>query len=129
MRIPIYLQLVSLLLISSLIGLAVISIAVWITTHSFVLDIRASRLSLTASLKAAELASNLDVMQTSAGFVSTRVLIQMALMRYNQGNNTEQNWSESKSDMQAAIGGMASLGQILLLQARVSLPKTAYFSD
>ena len=128
MRIPIYLQLASLLLISSLIGLAVISIAVWITTHSFVLDIRASRLSLTASLKAAELASNLDVMQTSAGFVSTRVLIQMALMRYNQGNNTEQNWSESKSDMQAAIGGMASLGQILLLQARVSLPKTAYFS-
>ena len=122
MRIPIYLQLASLLLISSLIGLAVISIAVWITTHSFVLDIRASRLSLTASLKAAELASNLDVMQTSAGFVSTRVLIQMALGRYNQGNNTEQNWSESKADLQAAIGGMASLGQILLLQARVSLP-------
>ncbi|KAF7186019.1 Two-component system protein B [Pseudocercospora fuligena] len=119
MRIPIYLQLASLLLISSLIGLAVISIAVWITTHSFVLDIRASRLSLTASLKAAELASNLDVMQTSAGFVSTRVLIQMALMRYNNGNNTEQNWNESKSDLQAAIGGMASLGQILLLQARV----------
>ncbi|KXT15686.1 hypothetical protein AC579_139 [Pseudocercospora musae] len=119
MRIPIYLQLASLLLISSLIGLAVISIAVWITTHTFVLDIRASRLSLTASLKAAELASNLDVMQTSAGFVSTRVLIQEALKRYNQGNNTDQNWSTSKADLQAAIGGMASLGQILLLQARV----------
>ncbi|KXT05262.1 hypothetical protein AC578_8380 [Pseudocercospora eumusae] len=120
MRIPIYLQLASLLLISSLIGLAVISIAVWITTHNFVLDIRASRLSITASLKAAELASNLDVMQTSAGFVSTRVLIQEALARYNdQGNNTDQNWSASKSDLHAAIGGMASLGQRLLLQARV----------
>ncbi|EME82950.1 uncharacterized protein MYCFIDRAFT_58316 [Pseudocercospora fijiensis CIRAD86] len=119
MRIPIFLQLASLLLISSLIGLAVISIAVWITTHNFVLDIRASRLTLTASLKAAELASNLDVMQTSAGFVSTRVLIQQALIRYDTGANPDQDWSESKDDLQAAIGGMASLGQILLLQARV----------
>lgn len=120
MRIPIRIQLGSLILLASLIGLAVISIAVWITTHNFVLNLRASRLALTASLKAAQLASNLDVMQTSASFVSSRVLIQNALMRYNDdGNNTAENWNTSSQDLQAAIGGESSQGQSLLLQARV----------
>lgn len=60
MRIPIRIQLGGVILVSSLIGLAVISIAVWVTIHEFVLDLRASRLALTASLKAAQLATNLD---------------------------------------------------------------------
>ncbi|KAK4504136.1 hypothetical protein PRZ48_005052 [Zasmidium cellare] len=120
MRIPIRVQLGSLILLASLIGLAVISIAVWITTHNFVLRLRASRLAQTASLKAAQLASNLDVMQTSAGFVSSRVLIQNALRRYNvDGNNTGENWDNAKADLQAAIGGESSQGQSLLLQAKV----------
>ncbi|KAF2170020.1 hypothetical protein M409DRAFT_64403 [Zasmidium cellare ATCC 36951] len=120
MRIPIRVQLGSLILLASLIGLAVISIAVWITTHNFVLRLRAERLAQTASLKAAQLASNLDVMQTSAGFVSSRVLIQNALKRYNDvGNNTSENWANSLADLQAAIGGESSQGQSLLLQARV----------
>lgn len=120
MRIPIRIQLGGVILLSSLVGLAVISIAVWITIHDFVLDLRASRLALTASLKAAQLASNLDVMQTSSSFVSTRVLIQNALTRYNaRGNNTAANWVSSITDLQAAIGGDASLGQALLLQTRV----------
>lgn len=120
MRIPIRIQLGSLLLLSSLIGLAVISIAVWITVHGFVLEIRASRLALTASLKAGQLSSNLDVMHTSASFVTTRVLIQNALQRYNDyRNNTPANWANAAADMAAAIGGEASLGQQLLMQSRV----------
>lgn len=64
-------------------------------------------------------------MQTSSGFVSTRVLIQNALIRYNtNGNNTDANWVNSITDLQAAIGGDASLGQGLLLQTRV-WPKDA----
>jgi osomolarity two-component system sensor histidine kinase SLN1 len=125
MRIPIRIQLGSLLLLSSLAGLAVISVATWITTQRFVLEIRASRLALTASLKAAQLASNLDVMQTSVGFITTRVLVQRALSRYNlSGNNTETNWNSTRSDIQAAIGGGGSLGQQLLMQARI-YPKNA----
>ncbi|CZT21041.1 related to Two-component system protein B [Ramularia collo-cygni] len=120
MRIPIRIQLGGVILVSSLIGLAVISIAVWVTIHAFVLDLRASRLALTASLKAAQLATNLDIMQTSSGFVSTRILIQNALTRYNtRDNNTAANWVNSIADIQAAIGGDASLGQALLLQIRI----------
>ena len=120
MRIPIREQLGLLILLSSLIGLAVVAIATWVTNHNFVLAIRSSRLSLTASLKAAQLTSNLNLMQTSANFITTRVLIQGALQRYNlDGNNTQANWGNAMSDMHDAISGEGSLGQSLLLQSMV----------
>lgn len=120
MRLSIRSQLGLLILLSSLIGLAVVSVATWISNHNFVLSIRSSRLSITASLKAAQLASNLNLMQTSANFVSTRVLIQQAIGRYNtNGNNTVTNWEEAASDMADALGGAGSLGQTLLLQSQV----------
>lgn len=120
MRIPIREQLALLILTSALIGLAVISVATWVTNHAFVLSVRSSRLSLTASLKAAQLASNLDIMETSANFVASRVLIQNALMRYEQqNNNTDANWARARSDMNSAIGGGSSTGQSLLLQSIV----------
>lgn len=125
MRIPIREQLALLILTSALIGLAVISVATWITNHAFVLDVRSTRLSLTASLKAAQLASNLDIMQTSVGFISSRVLVQSALQRYSQqSNNTAANWVRASSDMGSAINGGGSIGQALLLQSKV-FPKDA----
>lgn len=64
-------------------------------------------------------------MQTSSSFVSTRILIQNALARYNtRGNNTAANWVNSVADLQAAVGGGASIGQALLLQTRI-WPKDA----
>ncbi|KAK5170902.1 Histidine kinase osmosensor [Saxophila tyrrhenica] len=121
MRIPIREQLALLILLSSLIGLAVISIATWISNHHYVLSICKSRLALTASLKAGQLAANLALMQTTATFISTRVLIQAALNRYNEnGNNTANNWEDASADMMAAI----SAGQGLLLQT-VIMPKNA----
>lgn len=120
MRIAIREQLGLLILLSSLIGLGVIAVATWVTNHNFVLSIRSSRLSLTASLKAAQLASNLNLMQTSANFVTSRVLIQNALSRYNRnGNNSDSNWSSASADMEAAVGGEGSVGQALLLQSMV----------
>jgi osomolarity two-component system sensor histidine kinase SLN1 len=123
MRIPIREQLALLILLSALIGLAVISIATWISNHEFVLSICSSRLALTASLKAAQLASNLDLMQTTASFLTTRIIIQFALQRYNQmGNDTKANWLFAVPDMAAAIGNGGSVGQALLLQSMI-LPK------
>ncbi|OCK85852.1 putative histidine kinase HHK5p [Lepidopterella palustris CBS 459.81] len=117
MRISIREQLGCLVLLASLIGLAVIAIATWITNHNFVLGIRASRLTLTASLKAAQLSSNLFLMQSSAKAIATRILIQNALQRYNQGNDTAENWVRSESDLQAVFQGDQQA--TLLLQARV----------
>ncbi|GAB7355162.1 hypothetical protein MBLNU459_g5730t1 [Dothideomycetes sp. NU459] len=126
MRIPIREQLAGLILIASAIGLGVISIATWYTNHNFVLEIRSSRLSLTASLKAAQLASSLSLMESSAQFIASRVLIQQALTRYNTfGNNSAANWAAAQADMAAAIAGgnTGGIGQSLLLQSKI-LPKT-----
>ena len=137
MRIPIRAQLACLVLIASLIGLAVIAIATWVrlrllvavgqrltrlargqvTTHSFVLNIRATRLSLTASLKSAQLASNLLLMQSTVKATATRVLIQSALQRFNNGNDTAANWKASESDLQAVFEG--DHGASMLLQSQI----------
>ncbi|KAK5147244.1 hypothetical protein LTR04_000879, partial [Oleoguttula sp. CCFEE 6159] len=77
-----------------------------VTNHKFVLDIRSSRLSLTASLKAAQLTSNLALMESTVKSTATRVLIQNALKLYNdQGNNTADNWNRAQADLEAALGG------------------------
>ncbi|KAF2808282.1 uncharacterized protein BDZ99DRAFT_51002 [Mytilinidion resinicola] len=117
MRIPIREQLGCLVLLASLIGLAVVAIATWVTNHGFVLDIRASRLALTASLKAAQLSSNFLLMQSSVKSTATRVLIQSSLQRYNNGNNTEANWVRSTADLQAVFQGDQQAA--LLLQAQI----------
>ncbi|KAF1808339.1 putative histidine kinase HHK5p [Eremomyces bilateralis CBS 781.70] len=119
MRIPIREQLALLVLISALVGLTVISVATWITNQNFVLSVRASELALTASLKAAQLASNLQLMQSLVSTVSTRLIIQLALERYYGGNDTESNWTRSFDDIQAAVNGVRDGG--LAMQATVSL--------
>ncbi|KAF2770246.1 hypothetical protein EJ03DRAFT_270878 [Teratosphaeria nubilosa] len=120
MRVNITTQLGLLILLSFLIGLAVVSVATWVANHNFVLDIRSQRLSMAASLKAAQLASDLNLMQTAANFISTRVLIQRALRNYTQnGVDTGSLWAAAETDMADAISGSGSLGQELLLQTMV----------
>lgn len=122
MRIPIREQLALLILLASLISLAVISIATWVLEHNLVLAHRASTLALTASLKAAQLASDINLMQTTADFITTRIVIQQALSNYRlTGNNTAANWADADVDMAAVIGGgsAGSVGQSLLLQTKV----------
>lgn len=120
MRIPIREQLGFLVLLVSLVALAVIAAATWVTNHNFVLGIRASRLTLTASLKASQLASNLLLMQSTVRSASSRIVIQRQLQRYNDGNVTYRssaNWTTSRSDLAAVFDGGQQM--TLLLQAQV----------
>jgi len=78
---------------------------------------RLSSLSLTASLKAAQLSSNLLLLQSSVQAMSTRIVVQNVLLLYNEGNNTQENWSRAAADLQTAIGGgptSALLLQVIL---------------
>ncbi|KAF2017674.1 putative histidine kinase HHK5p [Aaosphaeria arxii CBS 175.79] len=126
MRIPIREQLGCLVLLASLIGLAVIAIATWITNHNFVLDIRSTRLSLTASLKSAQLASNLLIMQTTVKQSATRIIIQLALQRYNRGNNTEASWARAREDLQAIF--QADGDSRLAIQAQLYAANNSAYS-
>ena len=78
---------------------------------------RESGLSLTASLYSNQLRASLVLMQTSVTTLATRVLLQNALQRYNNGNNTDANWVRTVSDIQGTLSGRG-IGA-MLLQARV----------
>lgn len=78
---------------------------------------RLSSLSLTAAFYASQLNSNLVLLQSSVKATSTRVLIQSALQRYNNGNNTVENWIRPLMDIESAISGIGTSS--MLLQARI----------
>ncbi|KAL8845654.1 MAG: hypothetical protein Q9221_009183 [Calogaya cf. arnoldii] len=116
MRIPIREQLGLLVLLTCLFALAVVTIATWVNNYNFVVGVRLSTLSLTASLYANQLRAGLVLMQSSVVTATTRVIIQNALRRYDNGNNTEANWVNAVSDLQSALLGR---GAAMLVQARI----------
>ncbi|KAF1914232.1 hypothetical protein BDU57DRAFT_287602 [Ampelomyces quisqualis] len=118
MRIPIREQLGCLVLLASTIGLAVVAIATWLTNHSFVLAIRATRLSLTASLKAAQLSSNLSLLQILVVQAANRLSPQSALDRFYGGNYSSSNWGRTTEDYDAVFTGDA--------QTRVAIQAQIY---
>ena len=77
---------------------------------------RQADLTLTASLYASQLYSNLFLLQSAVVAASTRVLIQNALQRYNNGNNTNENWNRSNSDLGAGLSGGAQSASLLQAQ-------------
>ena len=110
-------QLALLVLLCCLICLAVISVATWITNTNFVTGVSLSNLALTASLYSQQLSASLILLEASIQSISTRVLIQNSLRRYNQGNNTRENWINAQNDLQTAlVGGGSSQA---LVQGRV----------
>ncbi|KAI1620423.1 osomolarity two-component system, sensor histidine kinase SLN1 [Exophiala viscosa] len=114
MRVSIREQLGLLVLLCCLGSLMVLALAVWFQNFHFITEIRLSALSLTASLKAAQISSALLLYQSQVTSVSTRVLIQSALGRYNAGNNSAENWSKSVTDLQGALADGSLLVQAVV---------------
>ncbi|KAJ5175769.1 Two-component system protein B [Penicillium canariense] len=114
MRIPIAVQLALLVLITTLSGIAALAVATWITTYDFVVDVGSQGLQLVATIKASQIASNLDLLEVTCKTISTRLLIQSALKRYYAGNESSANWNNSILDVQSALG---SRGYLSLYQA------------
>ncbi|KAH8599329.1 histidine kinase-group VI protein [Bisporella sp. PMI_857] len=116
MRIGIREQLAGLVLLGALIPLAVLSIASWINNHEFVVGITSKSLSLTASLKAAQVASDLLLIQSTCSTIVTRILIQSSLRSFYKGNQTSQNWTNAENDVLGALanGGLSSLLQVTI---------------
>ncbi|KAI1943352.1 hypothetical protein LOZ12_001712 [Ophidiomyces ophidiicola] len=104
MRVPIAVQLALLVLVTSLLAVTVISIATWTNNYKFVVDVKSRSIALTASLKAGQIAADLELVQSSCKTVVTRILIQNALRRLYRGNNTDENWALAVIDVQSALG-------------------------
>ncbi|KAI1423691.1 osmosensing histidine protein kinase SLN1 [Xylaria sp. FL1777] len=116
MRIAIREQLAALVLLAVLISLAIISIPTWVYVHRFVVDVESDGLALTASLKAAQIASQIELISTSCMGISTRLLLQASFRQFYMGNYTAENWSSSVQDLQTALN---SGGKLNLLQAKL----------
>lgn len=73
-------------------------------------------MTLTASLKAAQINSDLQLLQSTTSTIVTRILIQAALQRFYQGNTSDSNWVHAASDIQSALasGGYSALLQVIV---------------
>ncbi|KFY22364.1 hypothetical protein V493_06653 [Pseudogymnoascus sp. VKM F-4281 (FW-2241)] len=117
MRIPIRLQLALLVLLTAFLALAAVSISTWINNYNFVVSIKSQSLSLTASLKAAQVAANLQLVESTCRTIVTRREVQQSLLRfYYQSDNSASNWRGAEEDVQSAL---ASTGYSQLLQVKI----------
>lgn len=118
MRIAIREQLIALVILTVLVCLAIVSIPTWIYVHNFVVGVESDGLSLTASLKAARIASEIDLVETTCQTISTRLLLQDDLLNfYNQTiNSTGDPFSQAREDLESALstGGVTGLLQAKL---------------
>lgn len=114
MRVAIREQLALLVLLAVLLALTIVSVPTWIYVNDHISTNLREGLALTASLKAARISADLDLIQTSCFTISSRVLIQEALSQFYERNATD--WDAATSDLQSALSVGASTG---LLQARI----------
>ncbi|KHN97133.1 ATPase-like, ATP-binding domain protein [Metarhizium album ARSEF 1941] len=115
MRLSIREQLAALVIFTVLIALAIVSVPTWFFVHSFVTGVASSGLSLTASLKAARIDSELNLLQTLSQTVATRILLQQALVNFYNDNATN-SFSAARADLESAMSTNRLAG---LLQARL----------
>jgi len=116
MRIGIREQLGILVLVTTVVPLAILAIVTWIEAHSFVESITSNSLTLTASLKASQIASDLELIQTTCATIATRILMQDALKAFYRGNSSSNNWTAASNDVQSVL---SSSGLSTLLQVTV----------
>ncbi len=116
MRVAIREQLAALVITAVLVALAIVSIPTWIFVNHFVGDVESTGLALTASLKAARISSEIDLVQTTCENVASRILIQRAFTSFYAGNRTMENWALAAQDMQSALGAS---GFTTLFQSRL----------
>ena len=118
MRVGIREQLAIVVLLASLLPLAVLAIATWVNNYDFVRRIKSQDLSLIASLKAAQISSDLVLLQTTCATIVTRILFQNTLKSFyeSNGNATAFNWTAAYDDL---LGGLSSAGFAALLQVKV----------
>ena len=118
MRIAIREQLAALVLLAVLLALAVVSIPVWIYVNNFVVRVETGGLALTASLKAAQVSSEIEIVQTACNSISTRLLLQDAFRSFYRGNTSAGNWDNAALDLRSALNAGPG-GSTNLLQARL----------
>ncbi|CAG8951435.1 hypothetical protein HYFRA_00007351 [Hymenoscyphus fraxineus] len=116
MRIGIREQFAVVVLLTALVPLMVLAVATWVNQYAFVTNVTGQQLSLTASLKAAQIAADLLLIQSTCATIPTRIIVQNALKNFYRGNGTGANWTAASTDVSSALagGGLSSLLQLVV---------------
>ncbi|KAF4637618.1 hypothetical protein G7Y89_g452 [Cudoniella acicularis] len=106
-------QLGTVVLLCALVPLVVLAIATWVNNYNFVVGVTSQQLSLTASLKAAQIASDLLLIQSTCSTITTRILMQNALKSLYQG---DEDWTAAQDDLDSALasGDFSALLQLIV---------------
>jgi len=114
LRVAIREQLAALVVFAVLVALAVVSIPTWIFVNNFVIGVESDGLALTASLKAARISSEIELVQTTCLSIASRLLLQQGLLSFYNESNAEP-FVDAREDLQFAL---TSSG-LSLLQAKI----------
>ncbi|KAK4230243.1 putative signal transduction histidine-protein kinase [Podospora fimiseda] len=115
MRVAIREQLATLVVFAVLVALAIVSLPTWIHVNDFVIGVESSGLTLTASLKAARISSEINLIQTTCLTISTRLMLQTSFEEFYKSNDTS-SFVTAKDDLLSALSSAGFSG---LLQARL----------
>lgn len=121
MRIAIREQLAALVVLAVLVSLAIVSIPTWIYVNNFVRGVESGGLALTASLKAARISSEIELVQTTCLTIATRLLLQNGFEDFYNLNDPENKkgvdpFVKAREDLSTAL---SATGFSNLLQARL----------
>lgn len=128
MRIGISSQLGLVVLVASLVPLIVLALATWFNNYNFTVNVKGNTLSLTASLKAASVASDLLLIQATCSTIVTRILIQKAIRDFYQG--VAEPWTDATDDVENALasGGLSALLQVIIFSRNQTGPASGILS-
>jgi osomolarity two-component system sensor histidine kinase SLN1 len=114
LRIGIREQLAAVVLVTALVPLAVLAIATWVNTQAWVSKVTSSSLSLTASLKAAQVSTDLLLIQSTCATLVSRAILQDSIISFYADNGATPNWTEASNDIWGVLGsgGLSTLLQV-----------------
>ena len=115
MRVAIREQLAALVVFAVLVALAIVSLPTWIHVNDFVVGVESDGLTLTASLKAARISSEIDLIQTTCLLISTRLMLQQAFQNFYHTGDANA-FTDARDDLLSALSSSGFSG---LLQARL----------
>lgn len=116
MRVAIREQLAFLVLVLVLTALGIVAVPTWLFVKDFVIDVETQSLTLTASLKAARVTAEINLLQTNCETISSRILLQRALEEYYADGSSLDAFHNAKLDILSALDASDRTG---LLQARL----------
>jgi len=107
-RIHIREQLCLLIALTNVVALTILTVSVWFQTVQYMKDARRETLTVTANLKASQIAQATSLFRDSVRSISTRENLQAYVGQFNQGNHSAELTSLMEVSGSCQIGYFAN---------------------